>query len=391
MSSAPGLLHFMKINKLSKFIIVIYIITLIFWAVFNFLSGWKSLLEGPAFNYLLTPFLVFMTVLPLIGGLIGIYNSIRWGGWKSSVGRSLLCMSLGLITWSGGMVIWNYYLFFTTISVPYPSFADVSFMLSWPLWTIGAIFLSIAAGANLGIKNLKGKVFLLIIPIIISAFSYYFLVVLARQGMVSTYDNILKTFFDLAYPIGDVVILTIAALVFGLSYKYLGGKYRIAIYFILAGFMMNYFADFTFSYTTTLGTYYNGSLSDILFVTAMALLSVGVAGFVLPDYKNKKFSIIDSNTVDNNSIFHQILVTIIKKQESVIGLSAWYEANNVSGLIIDQAHNLASFSGSGKEAIDRLVFRYEELFGKASRAVCKEAVRDLTVRMQPEEIPDSLK
>jgi hypothetical protein len=101
-------------------------------------------------------------------------------------------------------------------------------------------------------------------------------VVLARQGVVSEYNDPVKTFFDLAYPIGDVVILGIATLIFGLSYKYFGGVYKRAIYFILAAFVINYFADFTFSYATSLGTYYNGSLADALFATTMTVFGTGI-------------------------------------------------------------------------------------------------------------------
>ena len=115
------------------------------------------------------------------------------------------------------------------------------------------------------------------VPILVIVFSYYFLVTIARQGIVSTYEDSLKTFFDLAYPIGDIVILSIALLIFGLSYNYFGGIYKKAIYFILLAFIVNYFADFTFSYSTSLGSYYNGSLADVLFVLTMTILGTGIA------------------------------------------------------------------------------------------------------------------
>lgn len=216
-------------------------------------------------------------IIPLIGGIYGLFLARHWGGFKSAVGKAITFLSLGLVTWGIGMIIWLYYNIILGVSIPYPSFADAAFIISWPLWTIGAAFLSIATGAKFGLRNLKGKAFLLIIPVIIIVFSYYFLVIIARQGIVSAYDELIKTFFDLAYPVGDVVILTTTILIFGLSYRYFSGIYKTAIYLILAGFVVNYFADFTFSYTTTIGAYYNGSLPDALFVSAMTLLSAGIA------------------------------------------------------------------------------------------------------------------
>ena len=216
-------------------------------------------------------------IIPLMGGIYGLFVARYWGGLKSAVGKAVSFLSLGLITWGVGMVIWLYYNIVLNVEVPYPSFADASFILSWPLWGAGVAFLSIATGAKFGAKKVLGRILLFLIPLVVIVFSYYFLVTIARQGVISTYDDVLKTFFDLAYPIGDIVILSISLLVIGLSYKYFGGIYKIAIYLILASFVINYFADFTFSYTTSLETYYNGSLADVLFVTTMTLMSAGMA------------------------------------------------------------------------------------------------------------------
>ncbi len=89
--------------------------------------------------------------------------------------------------------------------------------------------------------------------------------------------------------------------------------------------------------------------------------------------------------------FPQIVLRIIKEQESVIGPLAWSEAEKVSGLTIDQSHNSVSFSGDDKDIVNRLVTQYERIFGKASHEVCKEAVQDLIAEMPPEEIPSSLR
>ncbi len=87
----------------------------------------------------------------------------------------------------------------------------------------------------------------------------------------------------------------------------------------------------------------------------------------------------------------QLPLKIIQEQELIIGPLAWDEAKKVSGLIIDQPHNSVSFSGDGKDVINRLVAQYERIFGKASHEVCREAVHDIIATMLPEEIPSSLK
>mgnify|MGYP001618216591 CR=1 FL=1 len=89
--------------------------------------------------------------------------------------------------------------------------------------------------------------------------------------------------------------------------------------------------------------------------------------------------------------FDQIPIRIIKEQELIIGPLAWDEAKKVSGLSINQSHNLVSFNGDSKDIINRLVAQYEHLFGQASHEVCKEAVQDLIAELPAEEIPSSLK
>ncbi|MEO5635226.1 MAG: hypothetical protein ABIS26_00545 [Candidatus Paceibacterota bacterium] len=89
--------------------------------------------------------------------------------------------------------------------------------------------------------------------------------------------------------------------------------------------------------------------------------------------------------------FPQIAIRIIKEQALVIGPLAWSEASKVTGLTVDESQNSASFSGDSKDVVNRLVAQYERIFGKASHAVCHDAVQDLISQMSPEEIPSSLK
>ena len=89
--------------------------------------------------------------------------------------------------------------------------------------------------------------------------------------------------------------------------------------------------------------------------------------------------------------FPQIAIRIIKEQELVIGPLAWDEARKVTGLSVDQSRNSVSMSGDEKDVIDHLVAQYERIFGKASHAVCHDAVKDLIAEMSPEEVPESLK
>ena len=48
-------------------------------------------------------------------------------------------------------------------------------------------------------------------------------------------------------------------------------------------------------------------------------------------------------------------------------------------------------TGNRKEVLDRLVSQYEQLFGRASLEVCREAVRPALSKISLEEIPERLR
>lgn len=257
----------------SMLVLALFAVAILWWVSIS-LGGLK---ETPH-NYL---YGVLLGFIPLVGGLFGIKNAQVWGLFSSAIGRAVLCLSAGLITWALGTFIFAYFNLQGT-EVPYPSWADAAYIVSWPLWGLGMIYLSQATGARFGLRKPGGKVVLLAIPILVIMISYYLLVVVARAGSVTSNESALKIFFDLAYPIGDVVILALATLVYGLSFEFLGGRYKPAIYIILAGFVANYLADFSFSYTTTLETFYVAGWVDGLFTVAMFLLSMGVTQLSVP-------------------------------------------------------------------------------------------------------------
>ena len=124
------------------------------------------------------------------------------------------------------------------------------------------------------------KVFVAIAPIVILVASYYLFVTIARGGvLVPPGETFLKTTLDIAYPLGDFLALAIAIIISGLSFRYLGGRYLFDVASILSGLAVMTIADAVFSYTTTIGTFYNGQFGDLLLTTGLFLLTFGVLGF----------------------------------------------------------------------------------------------------------------
>jgi hypothetical protein len=230
-------------------------------------------------------------LIPLFGGIAGMIKSSIWGGLKSALGRAVFFISLGLVLWGSGETIWSYYNFFKHVAAPYPSLADLGFAPSIFFWILGTIFLSQATGAFFVLrKSHLMKLVAVLVPILLLIPSYYIQVKLARGGiLVPKGDTALKVVLDLAYPAGDFLALTFAAVVFALSFRYFGGIYRRAVSCLLAGLAVMYTADSVFSYTTTKGTYYNADWGDLLLAFGLYLITYGVLAFTAaPKIGSKK-------------------------------------------------------------------------------------------------------
>lgn len=266
----------MKASRDSKIIFAYYLAIFAWWGFFYVTNrahaGDMSLGEA-LYQFALG-------LIPLFGGILGFFKSLRWGGVKSSVGRALLFISLGAICWGMGQMFWSlYYNIFTHVEIPYPSLADVGYSLSFPFLAAGLINLSKATGARFSLKHPAGKLLALFIIVAGMSAAYYLLIVVARGGVIDFTEGGLKLFFDLAYPLGDLAIFLSSLLIYGLSFNYLGGKYKFATLSIISGLLVLFIGDFSFSYTTTVGTYYNGHWVDMVLPTAWMMVVFGVNSF----------------------------------------------------------------------------------------------------------------
>ncbi|MFO0704816.1 MAG: hypothetical protein U0517_02440 [Candidatus Andersenbacteria bacterium] len=275
---------------------LIFGLTTLFWLYYIVGAGNARVLQGKLFEFGIKPYLTGVALLPLIGGFLGLASARGWGWWSSSIGRSLIFISIGTAAFGGGMIMWNYYLFFKGVEVPYPSMADI-FFGSCPLfWTIGIVLLLRSTGAKYAVKKTGGKLLVTLLPAIVILVSYYLLFIVARNGTIDVAGGKTKLFFDFYYPIGDAILLSLTILTYKLTKKYIGGIFKKAMPILLLGFFMMYFADFLFVYMTTKGSYFNGSISDFLYTVTFFILGLGLAQFNpkrlrVPPTKEKSWSI----------------------------------------------------------------------------------------------------
>lgn len=263
-------------NNYQKILLAYLVVLLVFWSYLGLTHS-----VGGMKNYLYS---FMFGLIPFFGGMVGMAKARIWGGLNSSLGRAIFFISLGLFLWGIGENIWSYYNIVKGIPAPYPSLADIGFAPSIFFWGLGAFYLSKASGARHNFhKSHVAKVFAVGSALVLLSLSYYMLVVVARGGVLVPPDEpVLKVILDIAYPLGDFIALTLAFVIFGLSFRLFGGFYHIPIISILLGLVTMYIGDFVFSYTTTVGTFYNGNWGDLILTLGLFFLTFGVLGFATP-------------------------------------------------------------------------------------------------------------
>lgn len=265
----------MRLNTIQKICLGFYVLLLIFWIAL-FVTGSK---EG-FYNYLYS---FLFGLVPFFGGIAAMIGSRAWGGMKSAVGKSMFFVGFGLFLWGSGENIWSYYNFFLNEPAPYPSWADLGFGPSIFFYCLGAYYLSKATGAKYALKKTSVKILSVLATLLLLGFSYYLLIIKARDttlgALVFSHDNFFKVVLDIAYPFGGFIGLLLAVLISGLSFKYLGGRYKSDIYYLLIGLAVMFVGDYSFSYTTTVGSYYNANWGDLLLTTGLFFMTLGILGF----------------------------------------------------------------------------------------------------------------
>jgi diguanylate cyclase len=262
----------MNFNIYQKVCASFFALLVLFW-IGLFASGLRETFYNNFFVFL-------YGLIPLVGGLVAMKGYREWGGLSTTLGKAILFIGTGLFLWGCGETVWAYYNFFLNTELPYPSVADLFFLPSVFFYTIGTAFLSLTTGARMGMKNAGGKIFAVTAPICVLILTYYLIIVVGHEGQIlSDSSSFIKSILDVAYPLGDAVSLAVAFVVAGLSFKYMGGTYKNDVIFILLGLAIMFVADSYLSYSVTVGTAYSGDIGDLLFTTAVFLLTCGVLGF----------------------------------------------------------------------------------------------------------------
>jgi len=255
----------LKKSWLTYFLLVYFVLIYAWYMVIQF--------TGSENNYL---FNWSYGIIGLVASIYGVVIAVKkWGGFKSSLGKLLIFLSIGLFSQWIGLQIWTYYNLVAKQEVPYPSFADIGYFGLVPAYIIAALLLAKVCGARFSLRSAKGKLLVFTLPII--SLSVAFFLFVRDVGFQDTTP--IKLFFDLAYPIGEIIPPTIALVVLILTTGIMGGKMRSRIQLIVIAFMFQFFTEYLFLYQSGTGTYVNGGISDLCYATSYLIMGLTLASF----------------------------------------------------------------------------------------------------------------
>lgn len=200
-----------------------------------------------------------------VAALIG-FERVRSFTFDSALGKSLLFISLGILSWGLGALAWLYYNIMSTTEVPYPSLADVFFVGTVPLAAYGLFLLL----RNLQITfDLKTKLKLVLLPLAAFLVVYSLFI----EGKLAEDVPALAKALNVMYPLGDAIFLSFTLVLLSLIR---GSKMFKPVVLLCMGYLIEAMADFSFSWTTSTGTYYTGNWVDMLFALAFSFIGTGI-------------------------------------------------------------------------------------------------------------------
>ena len=267
-----------KINIFQKILLGYIIFHLFFWICIQMSTLTKGLWND-LFN-------VSLSILPLYGGFVGLYIAKSWGFLKNSLGKALTCLASGLVCWGMGNAYLSYNDLFTATQHPYPSLADIGFFSSFYLWAIGIFYLSRAAGTRYSTFGKYRKLFFILSPTIVALLSLVLITFFMKDYGLFRGPFFPKMILNVGYAFVLIVMLALSLVIFGLSFGFFGGRYKLPMYSLLIGFIFIYISVAVYYPLLATNNYYNGNWGDFFYTIALSFIAFGVCGFYrLPQKK----------------------------------------------------------------------------------------------------------
>lgn len=229
-------------------------------------------------------------LIALFASLTGFYTVKNWGGLKSALGKSITLFSVGLLFQFLGQLTYAFYRIVLEIENPYPSFAEIFYFGSIPIYLAAIWYLS----TTMRVLSALKKPINLIGGILITLLCIYLDYELFLRGYEYSEYSYLVIFLDHGYAILQAIFVAFAVFTFFLSKEAWKGLLRWALLAMVTSLYFQYAADTFYTYRTIEETWYAGDYTDLLYILAYFSMSLSFIAF------NSVYTKIKSNGGPNN-------------------------------------------------------------------------------------------
>lgn len=163
-------------------------------------------------------------------------------------------MTLSLLFSTIALAMWSYYNLVLRIPSPYPSYADLFFLAYTGLLSVSFWYYFDLLKIDLKINNLLESVFIILVTYIVM----FFLLFEPDYSRSMPVPEIVTNYL---YPLADAVTLSIALVIIRTT-----GLRNSGILFIFLSIIFLIVSDILFSIRSTANTYWNGDISDLMYL-----------------------------------------------------------------------------------------------------------------------------
>nr|MDO8115416.1 hypothetical protein [Candidatus Sigynarchaeota archaeon] len=189
-----------------------------------------------------TTMILFQEALLLASIILGVIFLLSLGSLyklSTKMGRIWLFLGLGMLCWFLGELIFTI-LDLDPLGSPFPSIADIFYILAYPFLAIGLLIQTGLLKIKLSVKEIIGA----IIVIVASAAVIFVIVLLPLIEEWASTTDLFGSFVEALYPVLDIFLLATVIFVY---VKLRHGKINSAWILILLGLVMMTVADTLYS------------------------------------------------------------------------------------------------------------------------------------------------
>ncbi|HEX2213250.1 MAG TPA: GGDEF domain-containing protein, partial [Mycobacterium sp.] len=310
-----------------------------------------------------------------LASLIGIFFAVGCAGWaayysEGRMRRGWLAMTGGLFAWATGEAIWfSYEQLLRYEQTPFPSWADAAYLLFYGGAGVAVLLLSTTDHAQSWTR--------VVLDGLIIAGSAFLIswVAVVNKVFEAGADSGLALAVSMAYPLGDVAIITIV-------WARGVAAYRPSLGLLVAGLLVIALSDSAYAAMTTDGTYYTGHFVDLGWILGCGLIGMAALRSVGESLPHRRLGPLAAQVRLWGPYLPLVVAAAVALHEAVPALGSAPLAGAMVFIVVAVLARQFIVLAENRQLLNhvsRLAFR-DQLTGLANRALFLDRVEQAVAR-----------